>query len=50
MKRILDKSFKYVPAAATDVAATFRRIRQQMKKADAKPTPPNVTNFKKRTA
>lgn len=29
MKSILDPSFKYVPAAATDVAKTFERARQE---------------------
>lgn len=29
MKSILDKSFRYVPAAATDVAKTFARVRRQ---------------------
>lgn len=30
MKSILDKSFRYVPARLTDVAATFRRIRKAL--------------------
>ena len=28
MKSILDPSFKYVPAAATDIRKTFARVRQ----------------------
>jgi hypothetical protein len=36
MPNILDKSFRYVPAAATDLKATFARIRREMKaKAEA---------------
>lgn len=31
MKSILDRSFKYVPAAQTDVAKTFKRIIAQQK-------------------
>jgi len=34
MKSILDKSFKYRPSHATDVAATFKRVREQMKKQE----------------
>ena len=29
MKSILDPTFKYVPAVATDVRATFERIRRE---------------------
>lgn len=32
MSRILSKSFKYVPAAATDIRQTFKRIRAEQKK------------------
>ena len=32
MKRILDKSFRYVPAAKTDIRRTFKRIRDQQRK------------------
>lgn len=39
MKRITDKDFKYTPAAATDLRATFARIRRELvaetKRADA---------------
>ena len=31
MKRITDKSFKYVPAAETDIRKTFDRIRREQK-------------------
>jgi hypothetical protein len=31
MSRILEKSFRYVPASKTDIRKTFARIRQQMK-------------------
>lgn len=30
MKSIFDRSFKYVSAAETDVAATFRRVRRRL--------------------
>jgi len=33
MKSILDRSFKYTPAAATDVRKTFERARQQLEAA-----------------
>jgi hypothetical protein len=50
VKRLLDKSFKYVPSQDTDVAATFRRIRKEIqeriqreqenqREADAKTVP-----------
>lgn len=45
MKSILDRSFKYTPAAQTDIAKTFRRIQAQMK-ADAQKKP-NVTPLKR---
>lgn len=39
MKRILDRSFRYVPSVETDIRATFRRerkrIAEEKKKADA---------------
>lgn len=28
--RILDRSFKYVPASKTDIRVTFRRIRREL--------------------
>lgn len=33
---ILDPKFKYVPAAATDVAKTFERVRREMREAEKK--------------
>ena len=30
MSRILDKAFRYVPAAATDIRKTFARVRKQI--------------------
>jgi hypothetical protein len=35
VKRILDRSFRYVPAAATDIRKTFSRIRREQQKKDA---------------
>jgi len=35
MKSILDPTFKYVPAAKTDVAATFARIRKEQRAQEA---------------
>lgn len=35
MKSILDKSFRYVPAAKTDVRKTFARIRREQAAAAA---------------
>lgn len=39
MKSILDPSFRYVPAAATDLRKTFARVRREQAKraADAAP-------------
>lgn len=36
MKSIYDKSFHYVPAASTDLKATFRRIKRELREADAR--------------
>jgi hypothetical protein len=33
MKRITDPTFKYVPAAKQNLAATFRRVRREMEEA-----------------
>jgi len=30
MKSLLDKDFKYTPAASTDIRKTFERIRQKL--------------------
>jgi hypothetical protein len=32
MKRILDRTFKYVPSAETDIRKTFARIRREQQK------------------
>ena len=45
--RLLDSDFKYVKAADTDISATFRRIRKQLKEQAAKPAP-NVKPLKKK--
>ena len=47
MKSILDRTFKYVPAAKTDVAATFARIRREQR-ARAEETRKVVTPLAKR--
>lgn len=38
-RSILDKQFKYVPAARTDLAATFRRLRREQERNKAVVTP-----------
>ena len=43
-KRWKDKEWRYVRSEATDLHATFRRIRRQMKEAEAAKKPP--TNVK----
>ncbi len=30
-KSILDRSFRYTPAASTDISLTFKRVRRQLK-------------------
>ena len=48
MKSILDRSFKYVPAAQTDVAKTFKRIiAQQKAEAEALKALSKVTQMRK---
>lgn len=46
MKRphLYDPGFKYTPAASTDIARTFARIRREMKQTEA--TKPPATNVK----
>lgn len=36
MKSILDKSFRYTPAAATDIRKTFERLKREAKKKPEK--------------
>lgn len=35
-KSILDKDFQYVPSAATDVRATFERVKREREEAEKK--------------
>jgi hypothetical protein len=46
MKSILDRSFRYTPAAKTNLHKTFARIRREQQKAEAtppdEPTPPTA--------
>lgn len=35
-QRLTDPAFKYVPACATDLAETFRRVREQQRQAEVK--------------
>lgn len=35
-QRLTDPSFRYVPACATDLAETFRRVREQQRQAEVK--------------
>lgn len=44
---LMDPKFKYVPAAETNLHATFRRIRRELKEAEAAKKPPaNVKPLK----
>jgi hypothetical protein len=48
MKRILDRSFRYVPSHATDIRKTFERIRREQ---EAQPPASAVISLKqKKTA
>ena len=49
MKRILDKSFKYVPAVETDLKKTFARIRAEQRKS-AEETQAKVQPLKRKSA
>ena len=42
MKSILDKSFAYTNAAATDIRKTFRRVRREQEAAKAAAAASNV--------
>lgn len=45
---LMDPSFKYVPAASTNLHATFARVRREMKQAEAAKKPAsNVKPLKK---
>lgn len=46
---VWDKTFRYVPAAATDIAKTFARERARLKKL-AEEKPQNVMPLKKERA
>jgi hypothetical protein len=37
MKRILDRSFRYIPSHATDIRQTFERIRKEREAAPREP-------------
>lgn len=47
MKRITDPSFKYVPAAATDIRATFRREQRRLARLQELQAKYNVTPIKR---
>lgn len=49
MKSILHRDFKYVPAAKTDIAATFRRVKREQEQAAAE-RKAKVTPMKKVSA
>jgi len=46
MKSILDRSFKYVPAARSDISKTFARVRAELK-AQKEAQQPKVTQLKR---
>lgn len=45
-KRLTDPTFRYIPSHETNIAATFRRIIAEQKKAEAKPA--TVTQIKRK--
>lgn len=47
MKRITDPTFKYVPAAATDIRATFRREQRRLARLKELQDKFNVTPIRK---
>jgi hypothetical protein len=44
MKSILDRSFRYVPSASTDLRKTFARIRRGQNKAAAERNPAGMAS------
>jgi len=48
MKRILDRSFRYVPSHATDIRKTFERIRREQEAQP--PASPVISLKQKKTA
>jgi hypothetical protein len=51
MKRILDRSFRYIPSRETDVRKTFERIRKEREAAQQQPAHTLVQiNREKRSA
>ena len=40
MKSILDPDFEYTPSVATDIRATFERVRRELDTRDQSPTDP----------
>jgi hypothetical protein len=45
---LLNPNFRYVPASKTNVAKTFKRIRREMKEAEAaKQTAPKVESIQR---
>ena len=40
MKRILDRSFRYIPSYETDLRATFERIRREQARDNSESVPP----------
>ena len=52
MTSILNREFRYVPAAATDIRKTFARVRREQREAEARraaPTPTTVRPLRRAT-
>ena len=52
MTSILNKEFRYVPAAATDIRKTFARIKREQREAEARrvnPSQPTVRPLRRVT-
>jgi hypothetical protein len=47
MKSILDRSFRYVPSASTDVRKTFARARREQRRAGEGRNPAGVASAAK---